>query len=231
MDSPSHPRLDAYRRIYERFQSSISRYDCGKQCSPHNGGEPVCCSTKDAVPLVDKWEWELLRGRTAMWRPYVPNDASGRKIVEDLHEDCRAIECRGARHCERDNRTMACRTFPFFPYVTREGAFIGLSYLWDFEDRCWVISNLAIVDRAFVAEFIEAYELLFAHDREEFEANRDHSAVMRRVFTRWNRVIPLIGREGEALAIEPRTHVVRPARFEEFPKHGPYRDPALSAAE
>ena len=231
MESSQPPVAAAYRRIYQEFQASISRYDCGKKCGPHNGGEPVCCSTKDAVPLVDKWEWELLKTRTSMWRPYVPNDASGRKIVEDLHEDCRAIECKGARHCERDNRTMACRTFPFFPYIDRAGEFVGLAYLWDFEDRCWVISNLQIVDPIFVAEFIAAYELLFAHDKEEWAANRDHSATMRRVFTRWNRVIPLIGRDGAPLAIEPRTHIVRQARFEEFPKHGPYREPASAAAD
>jgi hypothetical protein len=231
MDSIENPVAEAYRRIYQQFQSSISRHDCGKHCSPHNGGEPVCCSTKDAVPLVDKWEWELLKGRTQMWRPYVPNDASGRKIVEDLHEDCRAIECKGARHCERDNRTMACRTFPFFPYIDRAGRFIGLAYLWDFEDRCWVISNLQIVDKGFVAEFIDAYELLFTHDKEELAANRDHSATMRRVFSRWKRVIPLIGRDGTPMAIEPVTHVVRPASYAEFPKHGPYRVDAMAAAD
>jgi len=52
----------------------------------------------------------------------------------------------------------------------------------------------------------------------------DHSASMRRVFTRRNHLIPLIGLDGGFLAVEPKTHVVRSARLDEFLRHGPYKD-------
>lgn len=227
---------DVYRHIYDNFQASISRFDCGKMCAPLNNGEPVCCNTRHAVPIVDRGEWDLLNARTSLWSLYTPTDAAGREIVRTLHKDCVAVECKGVRHCERENRSMSCRTFPFYPYFTRRREFVGLAYYWTFEDRCWVMSNLQIVDMQFVREFVAAYELLFAHDEDEKEGLVEHSAYMRRVFSRWNRIIPLIGKEGGYFAVEPRTHVIRPARLEEFPRHAAFRDanadaPAAQAAE
>lgn len=221
---------DLYRRIYEQFEAPVSRFDCGRKCAPHNGGTPVCCTTDSAVPLVDKWEFGLLRSRSDLWHIYRPTDAAGREIVKDLHKDCRAVECKGAAHCERENRTVCCRAFPFFPYITREDDLIGLGYFWSFEDRCWILSNLHIVEPRFVTECIAAYEMLFAEDLDERKANREESAYMRRVFTRWNRPIPLIGRDGAFYAIEPGTHRIRPATPEQFPRHGPYKDEARATA-
>jgi hypothetical protein len=134
--------------------------------------------------------------------------------------------------CERDNRSMACRAFPFFPYFTREKTLVGLAYYWDFEDRCWIISNLQVVDRGFVREFVDAYEALFAVDEDERAGMIEHSASMRRVFTRRNQPIPLVGLEGGFFAVEPRTHVIRPARVDEFRRHGPYaEEPPAPGAE
>ena len=217
-------RVELYRRVYENFAAPVSRFDCGRKCAPHNGGTPVCCSTEHAIPILDKWEFDLLRSRSDLWRPYRPTDAEGRAIVADMHHECRAAECKGAARCERDNRALACRAFPFFPYITRDGAIPGLAYFWSFEDRCWIISNLEVVTSDFVRECLAAYEAIFAEDRLEYECNRDMSADMRRVYTRWNRGIPLIGRDGGYFMVEPRTHVIRPARPDEFPQHGPYRD-------
>ena len=150
-----------------------------------------------------------------------------------MHAECCAAECKGAAACERENRSLACRAFPFFPYITREGEIVGLAYYWVFEDRCWVISNLDIVTADFVGECLAAYETIFAEDKLEYETNKDLSADMRRVFTRWDRTIPVIGRDGGRLVVEPRTHVLRPALPGEFLRHGPYRDetPEADAAD
>lgn len=225
-------RIDLFRRVYANFTAPVSRFDCGKKCAPHNGGTPVCCSTEHAVPILDKWEYKLLRSRSDLWRPYKPTDRDGRLIVEDMHEECCAAECKGAAFCERDNRSLACRAFPFFPYITRAGEIVGLSYYWVFEDRCWVISNLEIATPEFVRECLAAYETVFAEDKLEFETNKDLSADMRRLFSRRNRIIPMIGRDGGQYVVEPRTHVIRPAKPGEFPRHGPYRDePRVDAAD
>lgn len=231
MTNPRPPRTaspELYERIYKMFVAPVSAFDCGAKCAPHNGGVPVCCSTDAAIPIVDKHEWALLKSRTDLWREFTAPDKATEKELSDLHHDCVAIECKGFMHCERDNRSMSCRTFPFFPYIDRDGDVLGMSVFWTFEDRCWVQSQLQIVNLRFVDEFIAAYEALFEADRDEFTANRDHSANMRRVFSRTSRVIPLIGRDGRLYKVMPRSHEVVPARFAEFGRWGFYADEAAA---
>ncbi len=213
-----------YEKIFKKFGSAISeKYDCGRMCAPLNKGEPVCCSTQHAVPIVTREEWQLLRRRTKMWHKFTPYDASTREIVAELSSDCRAIECKGAAKCERHNRTLACRSFPFFPYFTRERELVGLSYYWSFEDRCWVISNLKIVDQTFIQEMIVNYEYLFSKDDDEEDAFVEQSASMRRVFSRQNRSIPLIGRDGGYFKVLPKSGgKIVPAKLKDFKKHGPF---------
>ncbi len=213
---------DHYLKIYKAFEASITRLDCGSRCAPLNGGEPVCCSTQHAVPVMDNAEWHLLRSRTKMWSRFHAYDAATREIVDTLAESCTAAECNGARHCERENRSLACRSFPFFPYITREGDLIGLAYHWTFEDRCWVMSNLGVVEQEFVDEFVRAYEMLFKFDPGEYTVFKDHSAAMRRVYTRWNRFIPLIGRDGGYFKVLPRGGGVKRVEVTKFHAHGPY---------
>lgn len=225
------PKPEDFAEIYRRFGASIAaRHDCGRYCAPLNGGEPVCCTTGHAIPIVQKAEWKLLKSRTDLWSKFKPFDKTSREIVEDLHPSCKAIECKGAAFCERDNRTLACRAFPFFPYFTREGELVGLGYYWSFEDRCWVLSNLACVDKAFVDEFIAAYELLFEKDEDERDAFVDESASMRRVFSRRGAPLPLIGRDGKLYKILPRTKGrIIPATPRDFKPHGAYKSPRAYA--
>lgn len=228
---PSPSLTELYRRVFERFTAPISRFDCGQKCAPHNGGEPYCCTTNHAIPILDKAEYALLRSRSDLWHEFKPISAASRKVVADLPHYCVAAECKGAAFCERENRSMSCRAFPFVPYVTREREVPGLAYHWYFEHFCWVINHLEIVTLEFVRECLAAYEAIYAEDPAELEGHRDHSAAMRRQFTRWNRLIPLIGRDGSYLVVEPRTHIIRPARRGEYHRHGPYQnDPTESPA-
>jgi hypothetical protein len=185
-----------YRHIYDIFQASISRFDCGRKCAPLNGGSPVCCSTQNAVPVVHRAEYKELQRRTDLWFDFKPYDAATKKIVKDLHRSCTAVECKGVAFCERDNRSLACRAFPFFPYMNRAGEFIGLGTYWDFSDRCWMISNMQVVDAKFVAEFVAAYEYLFKVDPREYDTFKEFSATMRRRFSFKKQPIFLIKRDG-----------------------------------
>lgn len=211
-----------FETLYKGFNSPLSRFDCGRKCAPLNGGEPVCCSTQNAVPVVHKVEFELLKTRTDLWSKFKAYDYATREIVAELTPDCTAIHCKGARFCERDNRTIACRGFPFFPYITRERNFIGLGTYWVFEDRCWVMSNLQVVDRAFIDEFVATYEALFVKDKSEFATYVDFSASARRVFSRWKRDIAILGRKGDLLIVEPSTGEVRPGKTRDYPKVAPF---------
>ena len=214
-----------YEKIYRRFGAAISEeYDCGRICAPLNGGQPVCCTTDHAVPVVTNHEWRLLNKRTDLWFKFKPHDAVSQQIVDDLPSTCRAVECKGAAHCERHNRTLACRAFPFFPYFTKEKELVGLSYYWAFEDRCWVISNFQIVEENYIKEFISTYEFLFRKDDDELEAFLEQSQNMRRVFSRWNRIIPIIGRDGGYFKVLPKSGgKVVPAKLSEFETHGPFK--------
>ena len=215
-------KAEDFQDIYAGFDSAISRYDCGKECAPHNNGVPFCCTTQDAIPIVYFQEWQYLKSRTDLWSSFKPQTEHDRKIKASIPSNTRLVECRGVAFCEREHRSISCRAFPFFPYITRDDEFIGLTYYWNFEDRCWVISNLYIVEPRYVQEFVRAYELLFERVPNEKETFRDHSASMRRVFSRWKRTIPLIHRDGGCYKISPKTGRMRPVDPRSFPKHHPY---------
>lgn len=201
------PTPKDFAEIYKRLQAPISKvYDCGKKCSPFNGGQPVCCTTSNAVPIVEHSEYRLLKSRTDMWTPFKPKTASERAAVADLKGSaCRAIACKGAGHCERDNRSLACRSFPFFPYFNPAGAFVGLATYWAFEGQCWVISNPTIVERPFVEEMIEGHELLFAKDEDWRATYIEQSATMRQVHSRKGKRFAVIGRDGGYFWVLPKS--------------------------
>jgi len=211
-----------FASLYEGFNAPVSRFDCGRKCAPLNNGEPVCCSTQNAVPVVHKVEFEFHKSRTDLWKKFKPYDYSTKQIVEELTNDCMAIQCKGVRFCERDNRTLACRGFPFYPYLTRQKEFVGVGTYWVFEDRCWMMSNLEIVDRTFVEEFVATYETIFVKDPSEHKTYVDFSAAARRVHSRWNREIPLLGRDGKLLIVEPSSGAIRPGKPRDFPKIAPF---------
>ena len=193
-----------FDRIYKKFQAPISkRYDCGQKCAPLNAGIPVCCDHDRAVPIADKGEWDLLRKRTDLWSIYTPKNKTEEKEFGDLAEGCQSIICKGAKFCERENRTIACRAFPFFPYFTNEKELFGLGYYGGCEGLCWVISNLTIVEKPFIDEMIAASESIFAKDKEEHDTYIGYSATMRGVFTKRNRKIPLLGRDGKLYWVLP----------------------------
>ena len=195
-----------FKVIYDMFSAAIAtKLDCGRICAPLNNGSPVCCSTENAIPIVENEEWKLLKSRTDLWKPFKPFDKVTKKIVKDLPDTACAVECKCAVFCERDNRSLACRSFPFFPYFTKGGDLIGLAYYWVFEDRCWVISNVHVADKKFVTEMIAAYEYLFEKDEEQYEAYYDESATMRRVFSKRNQPIQIIGRNMEYLLVLPKS--------------------------
>ncbi|MGH9200587.1 MAG: PKD domain-containing protein [Vicinamibacterales bacterium] len=219
----SRPKPDEWGAILARFEAPISKFDCGQYCSPYNNGEPFCCSTQHAIPVVFVEEWQHLKAQSDLWHLFKPRNNHERRMKDELASALRLIECKGFMHCERENRSLSCRAFPFFPYVTREDEFIGLAYYWYFEDRCWVISNLQIVTHTYVDQFVATYEDLFKRMPDEKEHYRDYSATMRRVFSRWGRTIPLVHRDGGFYAVSPETGQLRRTTPDRFMRHGPYK--------
>jgi len=223
------PDRRTFARLYARFQAPIAAFDCGSKCAPYNENHrPFCCDTGHMVPTAYTAEWEHLQAVTAMWHPWEAEEPEETaRLQAETPPGQVLIECQGHTRCQREHRALTCRAFPFFPYIDGTGEFIGLSYYWEYEDRCWVANNLQVVTPEFRIQFCAAYDELFALMPGEYENFRAHSEEMRRVFTRRRRAIPLIHREGGVYKLSPVTGRLRRANPESLPKFGPYRIAAL----
>jgi hypothetical protein len=206
--------------LYARFDAPIAALDCGQKCAPYNErGVPFCCDIRHAVPAAYTEEWRYLSEHSDLWRVWREDE----KLLKQTPPNQTLIQCLGHHACRRQYRAVTCRAFPFFPYLSRERQFIGLSYYWEYEDRCWVISNLAAVTQAYLAKFIAAYESLFEAVPEEAETFFHHSRRMRRRFGQLRRAIPLLHRNGNAYKITPGNGRMRRVPAESLPRFGPYR--------
>jgi hypothetical protein len=214
-----------FAAVYEHFQAPIAALNCGEKCAPYNEhGVPFCCDTKHAVPTAYQAEWNYLKGNTDLWHLWHSDDpAESQQLQAQTPTGQVLIACQGYERCQRGFRSITCRSFPFFPYIDREGRFIGMSYYWDYEDRCWVISNLRIVSKQYRVEFIAAYDELFRRMPEELDNFQYHSAMMRRIFSRRKRAIPLLHRNGDVYKITPRNGRMRSVAIEKLPRFGPYK--------
>jgi hypothetical protein len=210
---------------YEDFQSPIASLNCGERCAPYNeGGAPFCCDARHAVPSAYLAEWAFLQANTDLWRPWEGRSQKEKdELLRKTPEGQVLIVCQGYRLCQRHFRSITCRSFPFFPYLTREGQFIGLAYYWEYEERCWVISNLQIISAQYKQEFVAAYEKIFAAMPKERETFRQFSVLMRRSFGRKGRAIPLLHRNGGYYKITPHNGRMRRVQAKTLPTHGPYR--------
>jgi hypothetical protein len=217
------PTPAEFGRLYARFHAPITAFDCGAKCSPYNErGVPFCCDVNHALPTAYQPEWEYLQASTDLWRPW---DGSGRRAQQlkaEVPDHQHAIVCLGHTRCQRNYRAIVCRSFPFYPYVTLEGEFIGLTYYWEYEDRCWIVSHLDSVTSEYRLEFIAAYDTLFEWYPDEREAFRQHAQRVRRLFSRGKRAIPLLHRNGGTYKITPRNGRMRRVDPASLPKFGPY---------
>jgi hypothetical protein len=211
--------------LYEGFNAPITEFDCGERCSPYNeNGVPFCCDTNHAVPTALQTEWQFLQENTGLWRLWESEDPEETKqLQEDTPDNQVLIACQGHRKCQRGFRSITCRAFPFFPYITSQGEFIGISYYWEYEDRCWVINNLRVVSKKYREEFIATYTIIFESSEKELENFKHHSEHMREIFKKGKRSIPLLHRDGELYKISPLYEKMRRAAFASLPKFGPYK--------
>jgi hypothetical protein len=214
----------AFASLYARFDAPIATLDCGKKCAPYNEyGAPFCCDTRHAVPTAYHAEWEYLQKNTSMWHPWQADTSEETdRLKAEAPFGQVLIECQGHLRCQRPFRSLVCRAFPFFPYITKQGQFIGLSYYWEYEDRCWVINHLEAVTPEYSAQFVAAFDVLFEQMPDELETFGYHSGIMRRYFGHRRRRMPLLHRAGYAAEVNPKSGEIQPADSSAWPKYGPY---------
>ena len=220
--SPASPI--AFESLYQGFQVPITALDCGPKCAPYNErGVPFCCDTRHAVPTAYDQEWRYLQANTNLWHRWQAEDpAETRRLESQTPENQVLIECLGHEHCQRGFRAITCRAFPFFPYITSGGQFLGMSYYWEYEDRCWVISNLQVVTAEYRGAFIATYDRIFTRMPAEQANFAHHSREMRKNFQEQRRAVPLLHRNGSYYKISPGNERARRVTAEQLPKFGPY---------
>src|SRR5512146_3045669 len=187
------------RRIYDGFDSAIATLDCGKKCAPHNpSGKPFCCDICHAIPAAYKSEWSYFKDNTDLWHRWrgdecddtTPKDKA--RLKADTPGNMILLACLGPSQCQRDFRALSCRQFPFFPYVTSDYRFLGLACEWEFESKCWVISNLSRVTQKYREDFVDTYDRIFALFQKEFENYAYHSEKLREEFIQRKKRFPLL---------------------------------------
>jgi len=221
------PKID-FRELYDTFDIPVVPLDCGQKCAPHNpGGKPVCCDICQAVPSAYRQEWDYLRANTDLWHVWRgdechehPEDPRG--LQADTPDTMLLLACLGPSQCQRDFRSLGCRQFPFFPYITSDEDFVGLAYNWAFEEQCWVISHLGEVTEAFRKRFVRVYDQIFSQWPQAFHQYAHRSGNMRDHYIDQKRSIPLLHREGGFYLIRPLNERLRRVEASRLPTFGPY---------
>ena len=218
------PRID-FQQLYSLFDIPISQVDCGKKCASLNENDnPFCCDIKHSVPTAYKMEWDYLRVNSDLWTPLHSLNAEDLiEIKSQVPDGQIPVECKGHMFCQREYRTIVCRSFPFFPYLTNNAEFIGLTYYWEYEDRCWVISHLDQVQLAYREVFISTFDEIFKLMPDEKTNFYRHSSEMRSEFSRYKRAIPLLHRNGKNYKLTPHNERMRLVTADQFSKHGDYK--------
>jgi hypothetical protein len=223
------PKID-FRDSYHRFDTPVTPFDCGVLCSPHNSSrKPFCCDICHAVPSAYLQEWAYLERNTNLWHPWRgdecvgnPEDPAG--LESETPDTMILLACLGPVQCQRQFRSLSCRQFPFFPYITSDYGFLGLAYNWEFEDTCWVISHLDQVSVAYHQEFVRFYDDFFSTWPHELEPYAVRSEQMREQFIAQKRSIPILHREGGCYLLRPINERLRQVDPERLPRFGSYQE-------
>lgn len=192
---PIGAHLD-FKKLYDILKSPITTFDCGQLCAPTNGGVPVCCQGEKVIPVLYKGEFAMLMKRTELWRPFVPKDRDEKKLAREL-SDYQLAVCKGAAHCERDNRSLNCRTFPFAPYFDHDGVLAGLVFDYEAaEGKCPLLGFPGVITKRYIEESIDFWATIATEDRAEAEFQWEESEKLRRSFAQKKQPIPVLCPEG-----------------------------------
>jgi hypothetical protein len=221
------PKVDI-RYWYDQFNSPVVPLDCGLKCAPNNSnGKPFCCDICHAVPSAYHPEWTFLESNSDLWHLWEgdeceENPEDPTDLIFETPDTMLLLACLGPELCQRSFRSLSCRQFPFFPYITRDYGFLGMAYNWEFEETCWVISNLGQVTSQYQQEFIQFYDEFFSTWPHELVHYAARSEGMREVFISQKRSIPILHREGGVCLLRPINERVRSTDPDRLSRFGPY---------
>lgn len=219
-----------FRIWYDCFNVPLVHFDCGTLCAHHNPNhKPFCCDICYAVPFAYRPEWDYLKENTDLWHIWRGNECTDnpedpRILSTEISGSTALLACLGPDLCQRQFRSLSCRQFPFFPYITSDRSFIGLAYNWDFEDTCWMISHLSQLSDDFRAEFLWFYDEFFLNHPQESDHYGNRSSQMRTEFISQNRSITILHRDGGYYLLRPINERLRRVNPDRLPRFGYYQE-------
>lgn len=222
-------RLD-FRKLYDGFHAPVTGIDCGLRCAPYNPHrKPFCCDICHAVPVAYRPEWDYLREHTRLWHKWRGNECpeepcNPMELLNQTPYHLFLLACKGPAFCEREYRAVSCRQFPFFPYITSDFRFIGMTYDWDFTGKCWVISHLEQVTSAYRQEFVRTFDQLFSTWLEDLDSYALLSTETRDHYAAINRRFPLLHRNGRNYLVSPKTEKLTSVKANAFKQFSPFID-------
>ena len=188
---------DDFRTLYQNFESAPATFDCGKKCAPFNDGEPFCCDTGWIVPIAFNEEWNYLEKKTNLWHEFRPRNSDEFDLIEEIDEDeSTFIECRGVKYCERGNRSISCRTFPYEPYFDTKANLLGLVYNRVIEDKCYLVDRHSIVTKKFIRQYLDFCERFFKLLPSEKELYIEQSRIYRNQMSRRKKPVVVLTLDG-----------------------------------
>jgi len=218
-----------FRALYDGFHTPTTLIDCGMECAPNNPHrKPFCCDICYAVPVAYRSEWEYLRQHTCLWHKWRGDECPDEpcnpmELLNQTPHHLFLLACKGPAFCEREYRATSCRQFPFFPYITSDFRFIGMTYDWEFTEKCWVISHLDQVTAEYRREFVLTFDKLFSTWLEDLdsyallsEETRDHYAAL-------NRRFPLLHRNGHEYLVSPKSEKLTRVKASVLKRFSPYQ--------
>lgn len=214
-----------FQELYRLFSDPITDVDCGEKCGPHNYlGVPFCCDVQHTVPAALQEEWDYLKPRTDLWRTWQGfSSGETQDLNDELQEGHVLLVCQGYQYCQRPFRTLSCRAFPFFPFLDRDGTFLGLSYYRDYRDECWVISNLDLVSARFAEEFRNGFKRLFEVYPGLKEGYRRYSELVRDQTREAGEQVVLLQPGQRIFLLDPVSENLEEIDTGSLPAYGPYR--------
>ncbi|MEI6079967.1 MAG: hypothetical protein WCQ53_04965 [bacterium] len=160
-----------FAELYQILDTPVTDFDCGAVCAKSNEGVPICCEVNVVIPVLYINEYEYVKRHSCLWQDFIPDMKTDKHLMDDCgYDDVMAI-CKGHKKCERKYRSFVCRTFPFYPFIDESGSFLGLTYNYDFEDKCVLVGKHDIISKHYIKQFLEAWNYMFHKDESEFEAH------------------------------------------------------------
>ncbi|MCA9320169.1 MAG: hypothetical protein KDB53_05520 [Planctomycetes bacterium] len=185
-----------FETLLAQFSAPVTDFDCGQLCSPENDGKPRCCEGEGTVPVLYRKEYDLLRRRSDLWKRYKPSCSEGRKMEQELG-DYRLAVCKGVAFCERENRSLNCRSFPFMPYLDHDGEVKGLVFdLEAAEGKCPLVGLPQVVTKRYLRESMAFWRGIVDGDDGEGQFYRDESKKLRKRMAAKKKAVSVLCEEG-----------------------------------